>query len=75
MFTCYFSGYPGGDGWTKALVGGGFQGEEVRRSRVEANEQMMGLVLQLEHSSSLGGQISAGVQGAQSLVGYLEQKF
>jgi len=33
-FTCYLSGYAGGDGWTEALVGGGFEGEEVCGSRV-----------------------------------------
>lgn len=72
MFTCYLGGYAGGDRRTKALVRGGFEGEEVGGPWVEPHKQMMGLVPQLEHSSPLGCQISAGVQGAQCFVGNLK---
>lgn len=71
-FTCYLGGYAGGDRRPKALVGGRLQGEEVGGSRVEADEQVMGLIPQLENSSPLGGQVGAGIQGTQGLVGDLE---
>lgn len=71
-FTCYLGGDAGGDGRAEALVGGGFEGEEVGGPWVETYEQVMGLVPQLEHSSPLGRQVSAGVQRAQGLVGNLE---
>lgn len=67
-FTCDLCGYAGGDRRTEALVGGGFQGEEVGGSGVKADKQMMGLVPQLEHPSPLGRQVSTGIQGAQGLV-------
>lgn len=70
--TCYLGGDACGDWRTEALAGGRFEGEEVGGSWVEAHEQVMGLVPQLEHSSSLRGHVSAGVQRAQSFVGDLE---
>lgn len=71
-FTCYLGGDAGGDGRAEALVRGSFEGEEVGGPRVETHEQVMGLIPQLEHPSPLGGQISAGVQRAQGLVGDLK---
>lgn len=72
IITCYLGGDAGGDRGSEALIGGGFEGEEVGGPRVETHKQVMGLVPQLEHPSPLGCQISAGVQRAQGLVGNLE---
>lgn len=68
VFTCNLGGDAGRDGRAEALVGGGFEGEEVGGSRVEPNKQMVGLVPELEHPPPLGGQISTRVQGAQCLI-------
>ena len=70
--TCDLGGDARGDGRPEALPGGGLQREEIRGSGVEAHEQVVGLVPQLEHPSSLGGDVGAGVQRAQSFVGDLE---
>lgn len=62
IHTCYLGGDAGGDGRAKALVRGGFEGEEVGGPWVETYEQVMRLVPQLEHPSPLGCQVSTGVQ-------------
>lgn len=59
--TCDLGG-DGGGGWgPEAFTGGRLQGENVGGSWVEAHEQVMGLVTQLEDLSPLGGQVRAGV--------------
>lgn len=72
MSTCYLGGDAGGDGRPEALVRGGLEGEEVGGARVEAHEQVKRLVPQLQHSAPLRGQVGAGVQRAQGLVGDLQ---
>lgn len=59
--TCDLGGDGSGHRGAEAFVGGGFKVENVGGSRVEAHEQVVGLVAQFEDLTPLGGQIGAGV--------------
>lgn len=62
----------GVDGWAGPLAGGGFEGEEIGGARVEGNKQVVSLIGGLGHFPPLGGQVSTGVQRAQTFIGNLE---